>query len=54
MTTTEQSTLKNVAVLKDDHEKLREMAQHQERSMTRALGVILRKAYTEYKEEAKV
>jgi hypothetical protein len=50
----EQPVLKNVAVLKDDHALLREMAQYQERSMTRALGVILRKAYTEYKEEAKV
>ncbi len=38
---------RNVAVLRDDHDKLRKLAEHDQRSMARELTVLIRNAYYE-------
>ena len=38
---------RNVAVLVDDHERLRRLAAHDQRSMARELTVLIRNAYIE-------
>jgi len=35
----------NVALLPEDHDRLRELAEQEQRSMTRQLSVIIRKEY---------
>jgi|13_taG_2_1085334.scaffolds.fasta_scaffold22355_4 uncharacterized protein YaeQ len=43
----EQLKFRNVAVLHDDHERLRRLASHDQRSMARELTVLIRNAYIE-------
>ena len=43
----EQRKFRNVAVLRDDHERLRRLAEHDQRSMARELTVLIRNAYIE-------
>jgi hypothetical protein len=43
----EQLKFRNVAVLHDDHERLRRLASHDQRSMARELTVLIRNAYLE-------
>lgn len=50
----QQPTLKNVAVFEEDHRLLKEMADFQERSMTRQLGIILRNYYETHMQTDKV
>ena len=38
---------KNVALIPDDHELLRQIADKEQRAMTRQLSVMIRKAYAE-------
>jgi hypothetical protein len=38
---------KNVALLPDDHELLREIADKEQRAMTRQLSVMIRRVHTE-------
>lgn len=44
----------NVALLPEDHDMLREMADEDQRTMTRQLSVIIRKEYAKVFESAKV
>ena len=43
----EELKFRNVAVLRDDHERLRRLADHNQRSMARELTVLIRNAYIE-------
>ena len=44
----------NVALLPEDHDRLRELAEADQRTMTRQLSVIIRKEYTNQEESATV
>tara|TARA_R100001129_G_scaffold138538_1_gene99765 strand:- start:268 stop:441 length:174 start_codon:yes stop_codon:yes gene_type:complete len=44
----------NVALFLDDHAKLKELAQREQRSMARQLSVILKKAYADAKVPDKI
>jgi uncharacterized protein YaeQ len=43
----DQLKFRNVAVLSEDHERLRQLAGHDQRSMARELTVLIRNAYVE-------
>lgn len=43
---------RNVGLLLDDHDKLRELAEREQRSMARQLSVLIRKAFQGLGEEA--
>lgn len=45
MTQREKSRFKNVAVPVEDHERLKELADLEQRSMARELSVLIREAY---------
>lgn len=43
---------RNVGLLLEDHEKLRQLAEREQRSMARQLSVLIRKAFEETQVEA--
>jgi len=55
-TTKKQDTRKfcNVALLPEDHEMLRKMAEEDQRTMTRQLSVIIRKEFAEMTDLVKI
>jgi len=50
----EEPKLRNVALLPEDHDRLRELAEADQRTMTRQLSVIIRKEYANQEESATV
>jgi len=44
MSKTEESKFRNVGLLVEDHDKLRQLAEREQRSMARQLSVLIRKA----------
>ena len=50
----EQRRFCNVALLPEDHERLKELADDEQRTMTRQLSVIIRKEYAKAIEPVKV
>lgn len=45
--TKEDPKFRNVGLLLDDHDKLRQLAEREQRSMARQLSVLIRKAFEE-------
>lgn len=50
MSKTKETKFRNVGVLIEDHELLREIAEIEQRSMARQLSVLIRKAFEELDE----
>jgi|TARA_R100001509_G_C4828619_1_gene202471 hypothetical protein len=50
----EEPKFRNVALLPEDHDRLRELADADQRTMTRQLSVIIRKEYANQKEPVTV
>ena len=47
----EDPKFRNVGLLLDDHEKLRQLAEREQRSMARQLSVLIRKAFEDTQAE---
>ncbi len=48
----EQRRFCNIALLPEDHERLKELASDEQRTMTRQISVIIRKEYAEVMKDA--
>jgi hypothetical protein len=48
----DEQKFRNVGLLLDDHEKLRQLADREQRSMARQLSVLIRKAFEEVEANA--